>query len=199
MSCGSGLLKIFLFVSNVVFVLAGLALVIIGGISLSNIKNYKEAIPEDVSLQQIPILTIVIGSIILVISFLGCCGACTSSVCMLYSYGIILFVLLLVQIALGAYAILTIKDADNMQGKIHDVFEKLYKSNDPAVKNLVKDIKDVFKCTESGSHPCDVAFYDWLCDSLSTLGIVLLALVAIEVVGAVFSFCLGCSINRKGY
>jgi hypothetical protein len=66
------------------FQLVGAALIAVGTLYQVNFTDITKAIPEAYGhLNLIPILTIVVGSIIFIISFLGCCGAIKNSPCLL--------------------------------------------------------------------------------------------------------------------
>ncbi|XP_049823661.1 23 kDa integral membrane protein-like [Aethina tumida] len=206
MSCGSGTVKIFLFIANCVFAFAGLSLIVIGSLTINNVNKYDDAIPDayDV-LRHTPILTIVLGSIIFIISFLGCCGAYSSNYCMLNSYAFILLVILLLQVALGIYTFIQVKDKDDFKQKINSAFKNLYieaDSGNENAKKIINLIESEFDCkgysttlSEIGSllgitKKCDEMFYDWLNNSANVIGIVLLSLVATEIIGTVFALCL---------
>lgn len=66
------------------FQLAGLTIVILGAVMLVNI-NALEGLPDlPAIIADMPIVVIVIGGVILVIGFFGCCGAMRESKCLLY-------------------------------------------------------------------------------------------------------------------
>ena len=41
------------------------------------------------------IVLIVLGAIIMIVAFFGCCGACTENACMMYTYGTLLALILI--------------------------------------------------------------------------------------------------------
>lgn len=64
--------------------LVGLGLLVVGVIYQVNFTKLTDVIPSELSaVENVPIFAIVVGSIILVISFLGCCGAFKNNTCML--------------------------------------------------------------------------------------------------------------------
>lgn len=66
------------------FQLSGLALLIVGIVYVVDLGEVKDAIPSDFqNLELAPILTIVVGSVIFFVAFLGCCGAVRESTCLL--------------------------------------------------------------------------------------------------------------------
>ncbi len=112
---GEGVLKTFLIISNVIVLLAGLTLLFVGVISLSQrieyFEDYCEALRRFASetasfIHQIvyfaPYVLITFGGFLTAISFLGCCGAFTESRVMLGIYASVLALLLLGQLVVGA-------------------------------------------------------------------------------------------------
>lgn len=113
---GEGVLKTFLIISNVIVLLAGLTLLFVGVISLSQrieyFEDYCEALRRFASgtasfIHQIvyfaPYVLITFGGFLTAISFLGCFGAFTESRVMLGIYASVLALLLLGQLVVGGY------------------------------------------------------------------------------------------------
>lgn len=87
--------KYTLFLFNLLFLLAGLALIIIGAVAqvqANKISGFGS------SASGVAILFIVIGSLIFVICFFGCAGAINNNYCMVVTFGVLLLLLLLAQI-----------------------------------------------------------------------------------------------------
>ncbi|CAG9858844.1 unnamed protein product [Phyllotreta striolata] len=217
MGCAEGIVKLFVFGANVIFALGGLALIIVGVLYKLNISDFTDAIPkeyDDISLA--PILTIVVGCIIFVIAFFGCCGAIRESTCLLTTYAVILLVIFLLQIAVGVFTFLEIKDKDEFKTKVDSKIVDIFNNNKN--EELIQLIQKNLKCCGidgpkflPGTTPppscigtegvyttgCKSAFYDFLMNSMRVIGIVLLSLSALEVVGTVFSLCLSSSIKNR--
>ncbi|XP_066254903.1 23 kDa integral membrane protein-like [Euwallacea similis] len=209
MGCSEGLARIFVFVTNFAFVLVGLALLVVGILFKVNFTKFSDAIPS--ALNHIPVIAIVVGSIIFVIAFLGCCGTLRSNTCMLSWYGGILIVIFLVQVGLGTYAFVQIKDKDTLHQEIEEAVTKIF-HNYPKTKESVDVIQETFKCCgtsgpdswnnqipdtcfESGSNQpykdgCSRTLADYIVSSIKTIAIVAIAVSAVEVVGAVLALCL---------
>lgn len=66
---------------NYIFQLAGISLITVGTIALVKLGDIEDAFKEG-SPTAGPIATVVLGSIIFLISFFGCCGAIRESSCM---------------------------------------------------------------------------------------------------------------------
>ncbi|XP_060531345.1 CD63 antigen-like [Cylas formicarius] len=124
MGCATGIVKYLVFLANLVFALAGLALVIIGILFKLNITDATRVLPTDFGLA--PILSIVIGAIIFITAFLGCCGAVKESPCMLTTYAIVLLTIFIIQIAIGVYAFLQIQNEHQFRYTLKQQIQKTF-------------------------------------------------------------------------
>ncbi|KAF5307691.1 hypothetical protein FQR65_LT06746 [Abscondita terminalis] len=132
-------------VTGVNLQLGSIAFIVIGvlvKVGLNDVVKVFEKL--DVDLTIAPILMIVVGSIVLVISFFGCCGAIKENTCMLTTYAVILLALLIAQVAIGIYAFIQTKDSkinNNDVAKIvKEMMEKYDNPNDPT-----KEVVDLFQ------------------------------------------------------
>jgi len=87
--------KYTLFVFNLLFLLAGLALIIVGAIV--QVQTSKATFGGTAS--GAGIFIIVIGSVVFLVCFFGCAGAINNNYCMVVTYGVLLLVILLAQVA----------------------------------------------------------------------------------------------------
>ncbi|CAH1115550.1 unnamed protein product [Psylliodes chrysocephalus] len=222
MTVSEACLKFFVSGANFTFALGGLALVIVGVLYKLNLDDYTNALPSDYqAINWAPTLTIVVGSIIFVIAFLGCCGAIRESTCLLTTYAVILLVIFLLQIAVGVFVFLEIKDKNDFKVKIDNSITQLFSQNDDASSRELRDfIQSQLKCCgpkgpsfitdkPKSCYPnedvhssiytegCINVFYDFIIKSMEIIGIVVLTLSALEVVGCVFSLCLSSSIKNR--
>uniref|UniRef100_A0A674DYT8 Tetraspanin n=1 Tax=Salmo trutta TaxID=8032 RepID=A0A674DYT8_SALTR len=88
--CCSGFLKIMMFIFNGAIFLAGVAILAVGvwvkvdsGSLLGVLDNIKDAPAELGQLANVAYLLIGVGGVLLIMGFLGCCGAMKESRCML--------------------------------------------------------------------------------------------------------------------
>ncbi|KAH8267078.1 hypothetical protein KR018_001716 [Drosophila ironensis] len=102
MSCGISMVKYILFIFNLLCSICGILLIVFGALLFSNVHNIDD-FTEALRTQQVPITMIVLGAVILLISWFGCCGAIRESYCMSMTYSILLFVLMIGQLALVIY------------------------------------------------------------------------------------------------
>ncbi|KAF7268595.1 hypothetical protein GWI33_018285 [Rhynchophorus ferrugineus] len=211
MGCSEGLARLLVFIVNFAFFLVGVALLVIGALNYGNYSIIDDIIPSEYNaVKYVSISAIVVGSIIVFISFLGCCGALRSSTCMLTTYGAILFVIFLAQVGLGIYALLTIKDKADFTNQVNKLLEKLMDDCKQNNKNdrckVVEDIQNTFQCCGfkspnewTSSSPqcpsgvtqgCSTVLNEWLEKSTRLLGIVAIAVSAVEVIAAILALCL---------
>ncbi|XP_053967320.1 23 kDa integral membrane protein-like [Anastrepha ludens] len=218
MSCGISLVKYLLFLFNLLCSICGILLIVFGILLFSNIHNIDD-IAEAVQTQQVPITMIVLGSVILLISFFGCCGAIRESYCMSMTYSVLLFVLMIGQLALVIYMWV---QKDKYLVMMGDVVEKAWArrtrkadymdaiqiSMECCGKNSYVDysfqgyyppscckdnscrIENVYR---KGCKQAFVDFWDKNSDIIKYAGLVI---AAIEFVGFVFACCLANNIRN---
>jgi len=233
MGCATGLVKYLVFLANLIFALAGLALVIIGIMYKLNYNDATRVLPNDFGLA--PILSIIIGAIVFVTAFLGCCGAVKESPCMLTTYATILLIIFILQVAIGVYAFLQIKNTDQLhttlRKKLQETFDKYTQENqhNEEAKETVEltqrfleccglDNWDQMKlpndslplsCCKRGVEHCRTPnFYDvhnkgcaralleYVENNSQVIGGVAIGIAILEIIGAVFGFCLASSIRN---
>ncbi|XP_006859680.1 PREDICTED: tetraspanin-8-like [Chrysochloris asiatica] len=99
---------------------------------------------------QIPTnLLIAVGSIIMMLGFLGCCGAIRESRCLLILFFIGLLLILILQVAAGVVAaVLKPKLERALNETLHDEVKLLKETNDSAVKfqNTIAKLEEELKC-----------------------------------------------------
>lgn len=115
MGCGTTCMKIILVIINVVFLLAGLLMLVFGIVAKANAQAIKNLFSGVAKYDELGVnvsgiinsnstFMIVIGVIVLVIAIFGFVGACCMVRWMLVVYAIILIVVFLAQIALVIFA-----------------------------------------------------------------------------------------------
>lgn len=113
LSCSEQLLRMFLFVFNAAFFVIGVILIAMGVFAIVSVSDFKDFDVD--AIMSISGVFIAVGLVVFIIAFLGCCGAFKKSHWMMYAYSIAILVLLLLQVAMGIYAIVE-------RGAITDVF-----------------------------------------------------------------------------
>ncbi|EFN79119.1 CD63 antigen [Harpegnathos saltator] len=153
MGCGMGMIKYLLFIFNFIFALCGLAILIVGVIVHLQLTHYAEAVKENVMFPSITL--IVIGSIIFIIAFFGCCGAIRESHCMTVTFASLLLAILIIQVAVAIYAFVALKNSDDLAISIRktyaeEIFSK-YQQNKESTE-IVNDVQSVLKCCGVDSY-----------------------------------------------
>ncbi|CAK1543285.1 unnamed protein product [Leptosia nina] len=214
MGCGEFLVKYILFFANLFFALAGLALIGLGvavELQVSEIVKIVEAS----SFQVAPITAIVLGTVIFLIAFFGCCGAIKENNCMLITYSIFMLILMLAKVTLAVLIFV------NLDGYVKEIPRWL---NDAFNRNQVafQDIERTFKCcgptgplsygnvvlpeTCCSSTPCTPLNAYGGCSKVveeffETFGVAIgglaIAVVAIELVAVVFGLCLANHVRNQ--
>lgn len=163
MSCCEKMIKYIIFVFNLVFFLTSCALVGIGIYIQIHMKKYLDFLGE--TYLSTSIVLIIIGSVMLVVTFFGCCGACTENHCMLYTYGTILTLILLSLIGV-AIAIYIFKD---------DVKTVIEKGMSEGTKHFGEPghdgVTEAWNIIQNDLQCCGVQSYiDWRSDTFLTAG-----------------------------
>ncbi|KAL6103429.1 uncharacterized protein ACO6RY_02831 [Pungitius sinensis] len=156
-----GFLKMMMFVFNGIIFLAGAAILGVGiwvkvdsGSILGVLGKIDNAPAELTQVLNVGYLLIAIGVLLLVIGFLGCCGAVRESTCMLLLFFIIVLVVFIAEVA-GAVVILVFRPLAN---------ELLTKLGQAAVQSIKKDygenadVTGLWNTTMTSLHCC--GFYN---------------------------------------
>jgi len=96
-------IKYLMFFFNFLFWLSGLILIIIGAIVRDKYGDYFSFV--DNKFANAPMLIIVVGVIVFIIGFLGCCGAVKENYCMVTTFAVLLALIFILEIVAGALGI----------------------------------------------------------------------------------------------
>jgi len=96
MNCCDSMLKYIVFLCNFIFFLTGCAVLGIGIYVQLTMSDYYDFLEEKYFGSSI--ILMVVGGVILIVAFFGCCGACTENACMMYTFGTLIALILLVEI-----------------------------------------------------------------------------------------------------
>ncbi|CAL4060782.1 unnamed protein product [Meganyctiphanes norvegica] len=178
MGCLDCLSKSLLFVLNTLVFLIGVGVTAISVVGIVGIDTLLDEIKDELNLDELGdgvgntmediieevkeltdtslYVVLGVGIFILVIGFLGCCGACKKSSCMLKTYASVILVLVIVQITLGALAVVW---SDTVEEQIKtDLWKQFDKYNpmDLNTRNETDLMQQTLKC-------CGVESYqDWM-------------------------------------
>ncbi|ENN74342.1 23 kDa integral membrane protein [Dendroctonus ponderosae] len=220
MGCATGIVKYFVFLANLIFALIGLALIILGILFKLNITEVTRVIPDNFKIA--PILSIVIGSVIFITAFLGCCGAVKESPCMLTTYSIVLLTIFIIQVAIGVYAFLQIKNEGQLRQTISININRTFQDGTPGAIETRDATQRWLQCCgangpdEYSTKPssccahdpcpsvnnpmyvegCSDKLYSFLVSKSQLIASIAIGVAAIEIIGAIFGLCLSSSIRN---
>jgi len=102
MNCCENILKTALFPVNLLIFLCGAAIVTAGAVAHVYLANYDVFMEGQVVASSI--VLIAVGVLVVLVAFLGCCGACVENSCMMKTYGALLLVFFICEIGIGVAA-----------------------------------------------------------------------------------------------
>jgi len=119
----SSTFKFFVFLLNFIFFLAGVAITGLGAYMAIKMKDYFDffATSDVEGLENVGIsayVFIIVGVLVTIISFLGCCAACTDNKCMMGTFATLMALILIAEVGV-AVTILIYK------GKAYDVVSQV--------------------------------------------------------------------------
>nr|XP_042897256.1 CD63 antigen [Parasteatoda tepidariorum] len=168
-----------------------------------------------------PTILIVVGCIIFVVAFFGCCGAVKENHCMVMTFGLLVFVIFVVELAGGISAYM-------YKGEVKDFLKQ--NMNDSLVQQkkdalqLWDEMQSKWKCCgvdgpqdytnvgitipksccEPGTDTCQQPFIkgcfpqmlEKVKGAITVIGGVAVGLAVVELLGCMFAWCLASAIKR---
>ncbi|CAG0885772.1 unnamed protein product [Cyprideis torosa] len=151
------LVKYLVFAFNLLFVIAGLAVLIVGIVIRAAYNEYFEFVPDGIF--TTPRILIAVGLITFVVAFFGCCGAIRDSRWMLFIFMVALGFLFILEFsaAIAAYV---------MKGSISEsIKNKMDSSMDNFDKEGKEGVTRTWDALQADMHCCgvdnEVGFLDW--------------------------------------
>ncbi|EDV59748.1 23 kDa integral membrane protein [Drosophila erecta] len=221
MDCGTSMVKYILFIFNTIVSVIGILGIVYGVLILKSIGtievNGMEGFPPQALM---PLILISLGSIVVFISFLGCCGAIRESVCMTMSYAVFLLILLILQLTLVVLLFTNKEEFNNAMGK---VIENAWKSDTAQEGGVFDAIQKSLKCCGSSSaldyltygkplpssccsgscliptnyYPgCRGKFIDLMSAGSENAKFVGIGLIGVELIGFIFACCLANNVRN---
>ncbi|CAG9101564.1 unnamed protein product [Plutella xylostella] len=209
------IVKYVLFFTNLVFTLAGAALVGLGIAALVQFSGATDII--DGSVKLVPISIIVVGSFIFLIAFFGCCGAIKENCCMLTTYAIFMALLAAVKIWI---TVVVYKGLGNLDNLVTDWITGAFTEH----PNEFNAIESAFECcgtigagtylpgalpasccapteaacVQGNAYPgCVSVVSQFLDDIGSGIGGVIITVIIVEVVAVLFGLCMAFASSKN--
>lgn len=216
------MIKYLLFIFNFIFAVCGLAILTLGVMVHLKVGDVQD-IATNLSFPAITL--IVLGSIIFVISFFGCCGAIRESHCMTITFASFLLFILLVQVAVAVFAFVNVKnvvDGNEIESKYSEIF-KGYEVNEES-KKIVDIVQSSLYCCgdnspndfpgnippsccgrsegtcsrkDAAQEGCAKKIKEAIHLAGNVLGGVAIGVAGVELIGIIFALCLANSIKNS--
>jgi len=114
MDTGMKCVKFLLFGFNLIFAITGLALIVTGAVIQGMYSQYLDFLGN--TFLNTPILLIIVGVVIFLITFFGCCGAVKDNHCMIMTFAILLGLIFVIELGAGISAYV-------LRAKLHVIIE----------------------------------------------------------------------------
>jgi len=136
--------KLFLVVLNFIIFAVGVGVVALASIVIHRSSEYGELFLDGIL--TLPLWTLIVGVVITLLGFFGCCGAMRENSCMLYTYAVIVTILFLCELVLGILvAIYPGKAAEHIKEGMDQAFTK-YGKDDEALSRAIDNIQHDLRC-----------------------------------------------------
>ncbi|GFS02506.1 tetraspanin [Elysia marginata] len=151
---GMKCVKYLLFLFNLLFVLAGIALIAAGAYVKVKLDQYYDFFGNDY--MGPGILLIIVGVFIFFLAFFGCCGAYKENYCLTMTFAVCLGIIFVLEISGGIAGFVLREDIENeVEGVLSDALKNYGKPNHEGVTSAWNKLQNEFDC-------CGVNnFSDW--------------------------------------
>ncbi|GAB1598703.1 CD81 protein-like [Argonauta hians] len=208
-------IKYLMFAFNFLFWLLGCAILGVG-IWIRLDQDFQKYIDEDFNLPYLGAYILIgVGVLMMIIGFVGCCGAIRNSQCLLAMFFIFLFLIFAVLLGAGIYVIISKSSVDDLVEDMLDNAVKNYRTN-KASQELMDNVQLQFKCcgsalgisdygtTSPHVKTCTLEYYQIPCKDkltehftayLTIIAGVAIGIAIVMILGMIFSLILCCSIR----
>ncbi|XP_012264113.1 CD63 antigen-like [Athalia rosae] len=151
-SGGMTCVKYLLFLFNLIFAITGIVFITVGAVILGLYKGYSNFV--DNWFFAAPVLMIVVGIIVFLVSFFGCCGAVKENHCMIITFSLLLLLIFALELGAGISGYMMRDEVGTMlEGRL-DVTLKQYLSS--------KEAKDSWDIMQHDLNCCGISGpQDW--------------------------------------
>lgn len=137
-----GLMKILLFIFNFIFVILGIVLIVSGVLIHTSDKDVDILTDTALPFLSVGTLVIVLGVIVFIVAFTGCCGAIKENKCLLTTFIVLLLIILAIELVCVILGYLYQGQVESIltDGIIENMDQ--YAQNVNGTDNVVKDAWD---------------------------------------------------------
>jgi len=159
---GIKLVKYSLFLFNLLFVIAGIGLIVLGITTNSHINKFEDVV--NLQMYSLPSkIFIGVGIVMFIIAFFGCCGSVKENHSMVMTYSVLVGLILVIQIGAAVAAYYKSDDLANLMEKELLDSMKRYGENTPEGNATTR----VWDAVQHDLHCCGTRdFKDWFQTSL---------------------------------
>ncbi|CAG9095960.1 unnamed protein product [Plutella xylostella] len=113
MALGGGMscVKYLLFCFNLLFAVTGLIILIVGAKAEYNAYPYMD-LTDEKFYSSAPVVLIIVGIIIFIVAFFGCCGAVKENHCMITTFSVFLLLIFVAELGVGIAGYVKQKDLE---------------------------------------------------------------------------------------
>jgi len=211
-------IKYLMFAFNFIFWLLGCAILGVGIWLRVDEKSaeFIHASSQVDILYNLSYALIAIGFLIMLVGFMGCCGAIRESQCMLSFFFIFLFIIFATLLGFGIWAAVAKESFKDLTSTMLTDSVDTYDTN-PASKSFMDLIQTSFNCcgnenaiSEYGGdidercpsanileklQGCHEPFYDWIQGKLIVVAGIAIGIAVVMILGMIFSMVLCCAIR----
>lgn len=163
MAIGAGMscVKYLLFCFNLLFAITGLIILIVGIKSEINSSPYINLTDKNFYTSG-PIVLIIVGVIVFIVAFFGCCGAVKENHCMIVTFSVFLLIIFVAELAVGIAGYMRHQDLEN------SIVDHLNKTIKEYPTN--KDVAKTFDIVQTDLQCCGIyGPGDWAANNITTL------------------------------
>ncbi|XP_022918280.1 CD63 antigen-like [Onthophagus taurus] len=150
MGCATKCVAWFVFIFNIILACLGIAILTVGILFQLNVINYIIPVTDvKESLDYLPIIIIVIGSLIFLTGILGCISAGRGNTKLLWTYVVVLILIFAIQICLGVFIMFQVHCETDIQNRINShLLEGInnYNGNNTVIKTRIDALQRRFDC-----------------------------------------------------
>uniref|UniRef100_A0A5S6QBF8 Tetraspanin n=1 Tax=Trichuris muris TaxID=70415 RepID=A0A5S6QBF8_TRIMR len=149
---GMTIIKYLLFLFNFVFWLSGIGLIVVGAVIQIKYSSYVNFLGDD-SFLSAPIMFMVVGCIIAILGFFGCCGAIRENYCMTMTFAVLLGVIFILELAAGIASYVLRNDVEDLLGeRVKYGMENYNQTGSEGVTMAWDALQQEFKCCGTNNY-----------------------------------------------
>lgn len=161
MAIGGGMscVKYLLFGFNLLFAITGLILLIVGIKTEISSSPYIDLTDEKLYTSA-PVVLIIVGIIVFIVAFFGCCGAVKENHCMIITFSVFLVIIIVAELAVGIAGYIKRSDLEASVTSHLEASIKQYPTDE--------NVKKTFNIFQTDLNCCGINGYaDWKANNLT--------------------------------